>query len=124
MGFWILIAVLSVTALQLPAGSQRRIIRIRAERYHFTPSEIRLNQGEEVEFRIKSDDTAHGFRIVGPDTNLVIPKRGQGEVSLPFVARTAGRFEFECSQMCGAGHSFMRGVIVVRAAAAEGDAGR
>ena len=24
----------------------------------------------------------------------------------------AGRYTFECSQLCGAGHEFMRGVIV------------
>jgi heme/copper-type cytochrome/quinol oxidase subunit 2 len=24
----------------------------------------------------------------------------------------AGRYTFECSQLCGAGHEFMRGVII------------
>lgn len=106
--------LLPALAVDVPATSQRRVIRIRAERFHFTPSEIKLRQGEEVELQLKSDDTAHGFRISGPDTNVVIPKRGQGEISVVFVAREPGRYEFECSQMCGAGHSFMRGVIIVR----------
>jgi heme/copper-type cytochrome/quinol oxidase subunit 2 len=30
-----------------------------------------------------------------------------------FRPEKAGRYVFECSKLCGAGHSFMRGVIVV-----------
>jgi cytochrome c oxidase subunit 2 len=113
-------ALVTVGAVQIPAAPQRRVVRVRAERFHFTPSEIRLKVGEEIELRIKSDDTDHGFRLVGTDTDLVIPKRGQGEISVPFSAAKAGRYEFQCSRMCGAGHSFMRGVIVVKGTAMAG----
>lgn len=114
---WLVIAVAAaitcVTAA--PARSQqRRVIRITAERFSFTPSEIVLNAGEEVEFRLKSDDTSHGFRVVGHGVNVAIPKRGRNELSVPFKAPEPGRYTFECSRMCGAGHNFMRGVIVVR----------
>jgi cytochrome c oxidase subunit 2 len=108
---------------QAPAP-ERRVVRIRAERFHFTPSEIQLKQGEEVDLRLKSDDTAHGFRISGPDTDIVIPKRGKGEVTVTFVAKAPGRYEFECSQMCGAGHSYMRGVIIVKPTVADERSGR
>ena len=30
-----------------------------------------------------------------------------------FTPAKAGRYTFECSKLCGAGHWFMRGVIVV-----------
>ena len=30
-----------------------------------------------------------------------------------FTGTTEGRFKFECNRMCGAGHHFMRGEIVV-----------
>jgi heme/copper-type cytochrome/quinol oxidase subunit 2 len=30
-----------------------------------------------------------------------------------FTPEKAGRYTFECSKLCGAGHSFMRGVIIV-----------
>jgi cytochrome c oxidase subunit 2 len=116
--------MLPLMAVQVPAAVQPRVIRVRAERFHFTPSEIRLTEGEVVELRLRSDDTAHGFSITGTDTNVSIPKRGQGELSVPFTATTPGRFEFECSHMCGAGHSMMRGVIVVRAAAPDRSADR
>jgi cytochrome c oxidase subunit 2 len=93
--------------------SERRIVRVVAERFLFTPSEIKLQVGDEIEIRLKSEDTAHGFRLLGTDTNIVVPKRGSGETSFIFKAETEGRFTFECSRMCGAGHNFMRGVIVV-----------
>ncbi len=100
----------------VPAAKQeqeRPVIRISAERFSFTPSRITLAVGDEVEIRITSQDTAHGFRIVGSETDVIIPKRGSGEASVIFRADKAGRLTFECSRMCGAGHNFMRGEIVV-----------
>lgn len=94
--------------------SERRVIRVSAERFSFSPSEIVLTAGEEVELRIVSDDTAHGFHILGTGTSLTIPKRGQGEVSAVIRLDQAGRYTFECNRMCGAGHNFMRGELVVR----------
>ena len=99
-----------------PVNSQTgRVIRITAERFAFTPSEVVLEPGEEVELRLKSDDTAHGFRIVGTGINVTIPKRGRHEISVVFRPTEPGRYTFECTRMCGAGHNFMRGVLVVRA---------
>lgn len=114
-----LAAVLSVVALSVVTAQStqspgRRVVRVSAERFAFSPSEIKVAVGEEIELRVKSDDTTHGFRIVGTDVDLAVPKRGQGETSVVFKAPSAGRYEFECSRMCGAGHSFMRGVIVAR----------
>src|SRR5262245_33971789 len=90
-------------------GSQtRRVVRVTAERFTFTPSEIVVETGEEVELRLKSDDTAHGFRIAGTTVNVTIPKRGRDELSIVFRAPSPGRYTFECTRMCGAGHNFMR----------------
>ena len=107
-------AVIGVVSAHTPVEQGRRVIRIRAERFSFTPSEIQLKSGEEVELRIKSDDTNHGFRITGTDVDIVIPKRGAGESSVIFSGAKPGRYEFECTRLCGAGHSYMRGVIVVK----------
>jgi cytochrome c oxidase subunit II len=106
-------------ALLLPgaeAGSQtqRRVVRVSAERFAFTPSQIVVDAGEEIEMRVSSDDTAHGFHIAGTSVNVVIPKRGRGEVSVSFRAPEPGRYVFECTRMCGAGHHFMRGELLVR----------
>ena len=96
-----------------PVDRERRVVRILAERFSFTPSEIRVARGTTLELRIRSDDTMHGFRIVGRNVNLLVPKRRQGEAVVVFEAVEVGRYDFECSRLCGAGHNFMRGAIVV-----------
>ena len=95
-----------------PADTPRQIVEISAERFTFTPSEIKVTAGTMLEIRLRSDDTAHGFRIVGTDVDLELPKRGRGVATVTFTPPKAGRYTFECSRLCGAGHEFMRGVIV------------
>jgi cytochrome c oxidase subunit 2 len=95
------------------SSQDRQVVRVTAERFTFTPSHITVKRGTIVEFRLRSDDTNHGFHIVGSDANVIIPKRGRGEATLVFSAETPGRYTFECSKMCGAGHGFMRGLITV-----------
>jgi cytochrome c oxidase subunit 2 len=115
-------AALLVLVATLPASSggaraqseTPRIIHIVAERFAFTPAEITVDAGTVVELRISSEDTDHGFRLVGPgNINVAIPKRGRGDVRVKFEATEPGRFTFECSHVCGAGHSFMRGTLRV-----------
>ena len=57
-------SVVMAVALLMPganAGSQtqRRVVRVSAERFAFTPSRIVVDAGEEIEMRVSSDDTAH-----------------------------------------------------------------
>jgi cytochrome c oxidase subunit 2 len=100
------------------AGAQT--VDIAAERFAFTPSEVRTTVGTTLTIRLTSDDTAHGFRIVGANVNTEIPKRSRGTATVTFTPAKAGRYTFECSRLCGAGHSFMRGVIVVSDPPASG----
>lgn len=108
------VAPLVATAVQLPKASAAddvQVVNITAERFSFTPSEIRVTAGTRLEIRLRSDDTAHGFRIIGTDIDIELPKRGRGVATVTFEPK-AGRYTFECSKLCGAGHSFMRGVII------------
>ena len=89
-----------------------QVIDISVERFSFTPSEFRVKAGVPVEIRLRSDDTDHGFRILGTDINITIPKRGKGVATVTFQPPSAGRYVFECSKLCGAGHSFMRGTLI------------
>jgi cytochrome c oxidase subunit 2 len=104
-------AVPGARGAQQPA-QPRQVVEISAERFSFTPSEIKTKVGTTLEIRLRSDDTAHGFHIVGTDVDLELPKRGRGVATVMFTPNKAGRYTFECSQLCGAGHEFMRGVIV------------
>ncbi len=92
----------------------QRTINVVAERFTFVPSRIRLQLGETVELRIRSLDTNHGFRIEKTGVNVIIPKRGKGDARILFRAREKGVFRFHCSKACGAGHTIMRGRIVVK----------
>lgn len=102
-------------AAPAPQAGSARVIEITAERFEFWPSEITVEEGEDVELRITSEDTVHGFRLLGTTTAVVVPKRGKGVASARFTGGRPGRYTFECHRMCGAGHTFMRGVLIVRA---------
>ncbi|MEW6322281.1 MAG: cupredoxin domain-containing protein [Acidobacteriota bacterium] len=118
------LVLVAATAGALVAGGQSSApapvtVHVAAERFSFTPSEIRATVGTPLTISLTSDDTAHGFRILGTDINVEIPKRSRGAVAVTFTPTEAGTYTFECSKLCGAGHSFMRGEIVVAAPASE-----
>lgn len=107
------IILLLMAALAGAPDPPVKVIHITAERFSFIPSQVKVKAGTVVEFRIESEDTNHGFRIPSAGINEVIPKRGGGELKVRFHAERPGRYEFECSKPCGAGHNMMRGVIIV-----------
>jgi heme/copper-type cytochrome/quinol oxidase subunit 2 len=94
-------------------GRKIQKVNVVAERFNFTPSKIKVQQGTLLEITLTSDDTFHGFRIPSMQINQVIPARGRGSVKVLFDAKQKGSFAFECSRPCGAGHTMMRGIIVV-----------
>ena len=104
-------------------GPASQAVDIQAERFQFTPSEVKTTVGTTLTIRLTSDDTDHGFRILGTSVNASIPKRSRGTATVTFTPDKPGRYTFECSHVCGAGHSFMRGAIVVAPAAAGAPAG-
>ena len=96
----------------LAVQQKPQVVEIFVERFSFNPSEFKVKAGAPVEIRLRSDDTDHGFRIIGTDINVAIPKRGKGVATVTFVPPQPGRYVFECSKLCGAGHSFMRGTLI------------
>jgi len=109
-------AVLVIGMTQDPGlkAQDVKIVRVSAERFAYTPSEIVVDKGTTIEFHLTSDDTNHGFRIVGTDVNATIPKRRRGETVVKYIADTEGTFVIECSRPCGAGHTAMRATLVVK----------
>jgi cytochrome c oxidase subunit 2 len=108
-------SVVTVPASELALDRENpdRVVAIVAERFTFVPSTIKLRQGEVVELRIRSLDTNHGFHLRDAGVNVIVPKRGKGDARILFRAQRTGVFPFECSKACGAGHTMMRGRIVV-----------
>jgi cytochrome c oxidase subunit 2 len=111
-----LAAAAALAAVSLRAQSQapppEQTVEVTAERFAFQPSEITVAVGTTLTVVLKSDDTTHGFRIKGEGVNVQIPKRGRGTTTVTFTPARAGKYTFECSRICGAGHGFMRGTII------------
>jgi cytochrome c oxidase subunit 2 len=107
-----IIAGTAAASTRATRNQTAQVIDITVERFSFTPSEFRVRAGAPVEIRLRSDDTDHGFRILGTDINITVPKRGKGIATVTFQPPQAGRYVFECSKLCGAGHSFMRGTLI------------
>ncbi len=99
---------------QLTKSPNHQIIKVSSERFAFTPSEITVEKGTIVEFHLTSEDTDHGFRIIGTEVDVQIPKRRRGETVVRYTADQAGRFIIECSRPCGAGHTAMRATLIVK----------
>jgi cytochrome c oxidase subunit 2 len=108
----IIVASLGSTSGRSQTPAPAQIVEITAERFSFTPSEVRVKAGAPIEIRLRSEDTNHGFRVAGSDVDVEIPKRGRG-VAAVRVQLEPGRYTFECSKLCGAGHPFMHGVLIV-----------
>ena len=112
----LLVSALGAGAVQRgappPPPEAPQVIEISAERFSFYPSRIEVKAGTLLELRLTSEDTAHGFHIVDTDVDVEIPKRARGTATVRFRPEP-GRYTFECSRVCGAGHAFMRGEIIV-----------
>jgi len=104
-----LFAMLAVSlAQEKPAA---REITMTAKKYEFSPSELRVRQGETVKLSITALDKKHGFKIEAFDIDRELPK---GEVvTIEFTADRVGTFPIACSKFCGFGHGKMKGQLVV-----------
>jgi cytochrome c oxidase subunit 2 len=84
---------------------------ITAKQWQFVPDTITVNKGDRVVLSIRSVDVTHGISI--PDFG-VNERLEPGKVTeVEFVADKTGTFSFVCSVFCGAGHSNMRGTLIV-----------
>lgn len=105
---------ITITNSQTQITRSPKVIKVSAERFAFTPSEIVVEQGTVIEFHLTSEDTDHGFRIIDTDVDVSIPKRRRGETIVRYTADKTGRFIIECSRPCGAGHTAMRAILIVK----------
>lgn len=88
-----------------------QVVKVVAQRFNFTPSEIMLKSGQPTVLEITSLDYIHGFNVpaLGVRTNLL--PGPPTKVALKALA--PGRYDFLCDNFCGGGHEDMNGVIVV-----------
>jgi cytochrome c oxidase subunit II len=93
--------------LRLPTDS----VEVTAQRYVFTPDEIRVHVGTRVVLRVTAMDAEHGFALpaFGIDERL---EQGVAK-TIVFYPPEKGTYDFKCSHYCGAGHFGMNGRIIV-----------
>jgi len=109
----LLLVLVAATATASDAGKDIKVVHVLAERFVYVPSVVKVKRGTTIEFRLTSEDTNHGFHIPKAGINVIIPKRGRGEAKVVFKPTEPGEYAFECSKACGAGHTQMRGVVIV-----------
>lgn len=85
---------------------------VTAKQFEFNPATITVNKGDTVRLTITSLDVPHGFRINEFNVNARIEPGKTAAVE--FIADKSGTFTFFCSVVCGAGHSDMKGTLVVK----------
>ncbi len=107
------------------AGSKSFLIK--ARQYEYDPPVIHVSRGDTVHIRLVTLDVVHGFFLEGHDIDAHVfpspPHMAVKDAEHPdgfrdvdeivFVARSAGKFRFRCSQTCGPLHPFMQGEMIV-----------
>lgn len=89
-------------------SSQTKEMTVDAKSFKFTPSDISLNAGDTVKLTLHNSDGVHGLEI--PDLNVNV-KNGE---TVTFKVDKAGKYDFNCSVQCGAGHDNMTGTLTVK----------
>jgi cytochrome c oxidase subunit II len=86
-------------------------VQVLMKKYTITPAEIRVKQGELVQFEVTTADVQHGFDVPG----LGIKQSVQPGRPTAFFVRPErkGQFKVECGVLCGPHHEDMQGIIIV-----------
>lgn len=84
---------------------------ILSKTWQFLPAEITVPVGASVTFYVTSMDVQHGLKIQDTNVNFqVVP----GQVSkLTTKFTEPGRYDFVCTEYCGAAHAAMYGTVIV-----------
>ncbi len=94
-----------------PAG-ETKSFDMTAKQWEFIPDTITVNRGDHVVLNIRSIDVAHGIGL--PDFGVNSYLEPGTTTRVEFDADRSGTFSFFCSVQCGAGHSSMRGTLIVQ----------
>lgn len=100
-----------VAHAQTAAAQPERVIKIVAQRFEYTPSEIAVKKGEAVVLEFTALDFEHGFKVPNLDIRADLQPGQVTRVRIqPMVS---GSYDFLCDNFCGYGHEDMSGHIVV-----------
>ncbi len=92
---------------------KEEIIKVEGKKFEFSPSEITLKKGVAVTLELTSTDVMHGIKC--PELGIradMIPGKWTRIHIMPLKT---GTFSFYCDVLCGDGHEYMTGTIIVKA---------
>jgi cytochrome c oxidase subunit II len=100
-----------ITSAQSTPSDSVREFAVKAQKFEFSPSVIKVKRGDHVRLTVTALDAEHGFKLEAFHIERQVPK---GEaVTVEFTADQAGDFAFHCSHFCGMGHKNMKGRLTV-----------
>jgi cytochrome c oxidase subunit 2 len=93
------------------SGPPNLVIHMVMKKWAIVPKRLVIPQGAHVELSVISTDVEHGIGVPGLDINQPVQP---GRVTIVrFLAKTPGTYPMNCSVLCGRGHDWMKGVIVI-----------
>ena len=102
----------SVTEVSGNLENGVRVVQMKAFQFGFDPNPVVVVKGDKVKLVVTSTDVTHGFSISEFGVNVqLFPGRPS---IIDFTADKSGTFIFYCSVPCGAGHTSMRGRLIVK----------
>ena len=117
--YWIIAIVLLLIILApLPTivfakANTTRDFTFQARAFEYTPSVIRVQQGDRVRLSMTATDVAHGLILDYYEVELTAQPRQEKPSVVEFVADRPGRYRFHCTLVCGPLHPFMTGELIV-----------
>jgi len=104
--------VVAFAPLPVPAiAPQERTFQIDAHQFAYSPSELKVNEGDTITIQLVSTDVVHGIYV--DDYGISVEADPGQSATLTFVADKPGSFRFRCNVTCGAMHPFMIGKLTV-----------
>lgn len=104
--------VVAFAPMPVPAiAPQERTFQIDAHQFAYSPSELKVNEGDTVIIQLVSSDVVHGIYV--DDYDISVEADPGQSATLTFVADKPGSFRFRCNVTCGAMHPFMIGKLTV-----------
>lgn len=89
----------------------KQTITMTAKRFAFSPEEVHVKAGTLVTLEVTAVEGTHGISI--PDYGIDVSLPEKRLVTVRFYAGATGEHSFSCSHLCGIGHFWMGGKIVV-----------
>ncbi|MBI2769785.1 MAG: cupredoxin domain-containing protein [Burkholderiales bacterium] len=92
-------------------AGEPQVIKLVAQRFHYTPAEFTVTAGRPVVLEFTSLDFVHGFHM--PDLKLRADLPPGVVTRLRFTVDKPGAYDFLCDNFCGDKHEEMGGRMVV-----------